>query len=159
MTGESFQKAIGKLRQKMLATAQRYFTDGRAEDMVQDALLRMWEMRETLTEPIDGIASVLVRNISVDCLRREKPTVNIETCDVEESPDSSSDQRYARIMTIIDRLPLQQQTLIRLRLIDEMEYSEISKLTGMKEPAVRQAISRARLAIRQQYIKEANEDK
>ena len=110
----------------MLATARRYFpSDSRAEDMVQDALLRLWEIKETLREPINGIANILVRNIAVDTLRREKPTVDIDGMEIG-TPSNANDvhERYNKVMTIIDQMPQAQQTIIRLRLIDGMEYAK-----------------------------------
>lgn len=68
-------------------------------------------------------------------------------------PDNDNHERYLRVMNIIDTLPDMQQTLIRLRLVEGMDYKDISKLTGIKEATIRQIISRARLAIRKQYIK------
>lgn len=160
MTEEALRKAIGRLRKDMLATARRYFPlDNRAEDMVQDALFRLWEIRDTLKEPVNGIANILVRNISIDFLRRNRPAVDIENIEetVADTGNNAMHERYLRIMAIIDRLPNVQQTLVRLRLIDGMEYGEIAKLTGMKEAAIRQNISRARLAIRQKY-RDCDED-
>ena len=53
MTGEALQQAMQTIRQELLATARKYIpSDSRAEDMVQDALLRLWEIKETLRERI-----------------------------------------------------------------------------------------------------------
>ena len=170
MTGENFKKNLSALRRELLATARQYFPDNekaevkhffirytrdesRAEDMVQDTLLRLWEMKENLREPINGIANVILRNLAIDNLRRQKPTVNIEQVDIGSPPDNDNHERYLRVMNIIDTLPDMQQTLIRLRLVEGMDYKDISKLTGIKEATIRQIISRARLAIRKQYIK------
>ena len=154
MTVENFKKNLSALRRELLATARQYFPDNeKAEDMVQDTLLRLWEMKENLREPINGIANVILRNLAIDNLRRQKPTVNIEQVDIGSPPDNDNHERYLRVMNIIDTLPDMQQTLIRLRLVEGMDYKDISKLTGIKEATIRQIISRARLAIRKQYIK------
>lgn len=154
MTGENFKKNLSALRRELLSTARQYFPDNeKAEDMVQDTLLRLWEMKENLREPINGIANVILRNLAIDNLRRQKPTVNIEQVDIGSPPDNDNHERYLRVMNIIDTLPDMQQTLIRLRLVEGMDYKDISKLTGIKEATIRQIISRARLAIRKQYIK------
>lgn len=93
--------------------------------MVQDALLRLWEIKETLREPINSIANILVRNIAVDTLRREKPTVDIDGMEIG-TPSNANDvhERYNKVMKIIDQMPQAQQTIIRLRLIDGMEYEK-----------------------------------
>lgn len=96
---------------------------------------------------------MILRNLAIDNLRRQKPTVNIEQVDIGSPPDNDNHERYLRVMNIIDTLPDMQQTLIRLRLVEGMDYKDISKLTGIKEATIRQIISRARLAIRKQYIK------
>ena len=110
-------------------------------------------MKENLREPINGIANVILRNLAIDTLRRQKPTISIEQVDIGSPPDNDNHERYLRVMNIIDTLPDMQQTLIRLRLVEGMDYKDISKLTGIKEATIRQIISRARLAIRKQYIK------
>lgn len=154
MTEEALQQAMQKIRQELLATARRYFpSDSRAEDMVQDALLRLWEIKDTLREPINALANILVRNISIDNLRREQPMVDIDGMEIGTPSNSDIHERYNKIMTIIDHMPQAQQTIIRLRLINGMEYNEISKLTGIKEATIRQIISRGRMAIRLQYKK------
>ncbi len=154
MTGEDFKRTAAALRRELLATARRYIPDiEKSEDVVQDTLLRLWEIRESLREPINGIANVMAKNLAIDRLRREKPTVDIEEIDIGAPPENETHERYQRVMGIIDTLPEMQQTLIRLRLVEEMEYKDISKLTGISEAAIRQNISRARMAIRQRYIK------
>jgi RNA polymerase sigma-70 factor (ECF subfamily) len=57
-------------------------------------------------------------------------------------------------MNLIEALPTMQQTILRLRHVEGMEYSEIARITGSSEEAVRKALSRARLAIREKYRKE-----
>ena len=142
MTGENFKKNLSALRRELLATARQYFPDNeKAEDMVQDTLLRLWEMKENLREPINGIANVILRNLAIDNLRRQKPTVNIEQVDIGSPPDNDNHERYLRVMNIIDTLPDMQQTLIRLRLVEGMDYKDISKLTGIKEALKRIIIS------------------
>ena len=70
----------------------------------------------------------------------------------EESHES--DERIDRMMKIIDRLPTLQQTLIRLRHMENMEMKDMAALIGSNEVAVRKALSRARQAIRDNFLKE-----
>ena len=48
-------------------------------------------------------------------------------------------------------VPTLQQTILRLRHIEGMEMREIAELTGSSEVAIRQTLSRARKALKQQY--------
>lgn len=60
MDKAAFPEEAGRLRPTLLAIAQRYTGDGdEAEDIVQDALLRLWLLCPTLRQPIDALAAVL----------------------------------------------------------------------------------------------------
>ena len=63
------------------------------------------------------------------------------------------DDRYEVVIAIIDSLPTMQQTIMRLRHMEGMEISDIAKLTDSKEATVRKALSRARQAIKTQFLK------
>lgn len=58
------------------------------------------------------------------------------------------------MMSLIADLPVLQQTIIQLRHIDGMEMADIARYMGMKEPAVRKALSRARQALRGMIVKQ-----
>ena len=152
MTNEEYQQAAERLRIRLIEQARHYLTDGaEAEDAVQDALLRLWQMHERLQPPIDGLAVVLTRNICIDLLRRRQRQANVELADL--SDNDSDHERIERLMAVIDTLPDLQQTLLRLRHIEGMETGELATLLQMKEPAVRKALSRARMAVRDRYLK------
>ena len=157
MTTEEYQQVAERLRIQLTEQAQYYLTDGaEAEDAVQDVLLRLWQMHERLQLPIDGLAVVLTRNICIDMLRRNKRRANVELADL--SDDNSDYERIERLMAVIDTLPDLQQTLLRLRHIEGMEMEELAKLLQMKEPAVRKALSRARMAVRDRYLKQKDNE-
>ena len=49
-----------------------------------------------------------------------------------------------------------QQTILRLRHIEGMEMSDIAEMTGSNEVALRKVLSRARQAVRLQFLKQNN---
>ncbi len=150
MTHEQYQEEVVKIRPRLLQTARRYLTDDEAEDTVQDVLLRLWQMLPQLRSPMEPLAQVLVRNYSIDKLRRMHPTLQLsEAAHTAESP--TTNERVERIMTIMDTLPTMQQTIFRLRHIEGMEMKEIARLTGSTEAAVRKSLSRARQSIIRKY--------
>lgn len=74
MSETEFSREVAALRPALALTAQRYLHDAQAaEDIVQDALLRLWQIRDTLQSPIQAFAQVLVRNLSIDAIRRRHP--------------------------------------------------------------------------------------
>ncbi len=152
MSETEFSREVAALRPALALTAQRYLHDPQAaEDVVQDALLRLWQIRDTLQLPIQAFAQVLVRNLSIDTIRRRHPQVDVTALASLAADVPSDDDRYLRVMQLVDHLPSMQQTLFRLRHIEQMSYADISAITGSSEAAVRKAISRARQSILQQY--------
>ena len=152
MTQEEYKEEARRLRPRLLQTARRYLSDDDAEDTVQDVLLRLWQMVDTLHVPIDGLATVLVRNYCVDRLRRQRPSQALSVI-YEQAEDTESDERIERVLAMIDALPTLQQTILRLRHIEGMEMREIAELTGSSEVAIRKTLSRARQTLKQQYVK------
>ena len=142
MTEETFQNEARRLRPKMTAVARRY-TDhaADAEDIVQDALLKLWLMHDDLQSPPDGLAMVLTRNLSIDHQRKKKP--HVPTPDIAEE-ESTEDERIERMMRVINTLPAKQQIILRLRHMEGMKMCDIATLTAQTEAAVRKSLSRAR---------------
>lgn len=55
----------------------------------------------------------------------------------------------ARIIELIDQLPMQQRIAARLVLVDERSYEEVATMLGTAEATVRKQVQRARLRLRQ----------
>ena len=152
MTQEEYKEEARRLRPQLLQTARRYLNEDDAEDTVQDVLLRLWQMVDTLRMPIDALATVLVRNFCVDRLRRQRPSQAL-TASCEQPEETETDERIERVLEMIGTLPTLQQTILRLRHIEGMGMKDIAELTGSSEVAVRKTLSRARQTLKQQYEK------
>ena len=153
MTQQEFKDEAQRLRPRLMLTARRYLGDDDAEDTVQDALLRLWQMVGELRQPFDALALRLTRNLCIDKVRRKKATVTL-TANGETDEADGDDERIERMMAVVSTLPDLQQTILRLRHLEGMEMNEIADLTGSSEVAVRKALSRARQAVRQKYMKQ-----
>ena len=153
MTQEEFKEEAQRLRPRLMLTARRYLGDDDAEDTVQDALLRLWQMVGELRQPFDALALRLTRNLCIDKVRRRKPTVMLTDSNGTDQADGD-DERVERMMAVVSTLPDLQQTILRLRHLEGMEMNEIADLTGSSEVAIRKALSRARQAVRQKYMKQ-----
>ena len=152
MTTEVFKQEAQTIRPQLINQARRYLGDAdEAEDVVQDALLRLWQMCPELKSPMRPLATVVVRNLAIDHPHMEP----LGQLAVEE--ETQVDARLERVLTVIDTLPPMQQTILRLRHMESMEMSEIAELTGSSEVAVRKALSRARQAVREKYLLMRNE--
>ena len=153
MTQEEFKEEAQRLRPRLMLTARRYLGDDDAEDTVQDALLRLWQMVGELRQPFDALALRLTRNLCIDKVRRKKTTVTL-TANGETDEADDDDERIERMMAVVSTLPDLQQTILRLRHLEGMKMNEIADLTGSSEVAIRKALSRARQAVRQKYMKQ-----
>ena len=161
MTIEEYTREAQRLRPLLTKTAMQYLhSEKDADDIVQDALLRLWQMSPTLSMPIETLSIVIVRNLCISHLRKQK-TLHVRLSNAIADTDDNSDQaeRIERVMGIIDNLPDIQQTLLRLRHMDGMDSRSIAQMTGSSDTAVRKALSRARIAVREQYMKRYNSTK
>lgn len=154
MTQEELRNEVLRVRPKMVAQAHRYLPGMEAEDIVQDALLKMCLLRQQLRAPIDTFASVLVRNLSLNYLRKMQKRDTMTDIDtlVNELTEEIEEAETEQLMRIVESLPPRQQTIIRLHDMEGMNYREISLLTGMPETALRKTVSRIRLNIRLRYL-------
>lgn len=127
-----------------------------AEDVVQEAFLRVMRHHEKLAE-IRDIRIWLVRitwNLVLDRKRRSK--VRPETDDLADVARSLpamqpmadetlvSAQACRRILSLIDRLPSKEREALMLSAIDELSTAEIAFVLGTTESSVRSRIFRAR---------------
>jgi RNA polymerase sigma-70 factor (ECF subfamily) len=163
MTQEEFREEALRVRPQLLQVARRYLgDDDDAQDVVQDALLRLWQMVGDIRLPMAPLASRLTRNLCIDRLRRQRSFLAIPAAETlayshsggaADGSPASSDPRLDRMLAIIETLPSLQQTILRLRHIEGMEMKDIAELIGTNEVAIRKALSRARQAVRTQYMK------
>lgn len=151
MTTEEFKQEAQTIRLQLVNQVRRYLNDAdEAEDVVQDALLRLWQMHAELRSPMLPMAMIVTRNIAIDRLRRRQHVEPLCQQMADDAP--TADERMERILAIIDTLPTMQQTILRLRHIEGMEMSDIAEIIGSTEVAVRKALSRARQTVREKYF-------
>ena len=151
MTTETFRQEAQRMRTTLVRLAFGILRDSdEAEDVVQDVLLRLWQMRDQLRMPIEPLARVLTRNRCIDIARRKKPAAELSMAVFQEE-DEALRERIERMMKVIETLPDLQQIILRLRHMEGMEFKEIAELTGSTEAAVRKALSRARQAVRDKF--------
>ena len=152
MTAEEYKQQAEALRRQLLQVAQRYLgTTDEAEDVVQDAMLKLWLIRDRLVPPFGGIATVITRNLCIDYLRKKQPTIDITQLAEEEDPSDDGAQ-IEQMLQVIDTLPSTQRTILKMRHLQGMEMREIAMVLGSTETAVRKTLSRARKEVRRKMI-------
>lgn len=156
----SFIKKIMPLRSQLLGMA-RLLTgeDSSAEDLVQEVMLKLWTMRNTIcSHPnIEALALRILRNKHRDRWRqqrRERRYANDMAASITAictgKEDAHSDRELIDI--IVSHLPEMQQHVFRMKEVEGYEADEIARITGCSEDAVRQHLSRARKRIRETFM-------
>lgn len=158
---ETFKIVVIPLREKLFNFSRKITEDAAdAEDVVQEAFLKLWHIREKLDEyqSVEGLAMQVVRNLSLDKVKMRRPAATgIDTVAVESGMPDPAEQlerqdAVSRIRQLILRLPPLQQTIIRMKDVEGYELSEIAAITGTQIEAVRVNLSRARKRIREQFL-------
>lgn len=155
MNEQEFKHITRELQPDLLLIARKIIGDEEeAKDVVQDSLLRLWLLKEEV-QNVRGFARILVRNRSLDVVRKRQKHVIVELKETNDIAHTDEhDERIERMMVLVESLPTMQQTVLRLRHMEGKEMSEIAELIGTTEQAIRQSLSRARRAVLASYNKQ-----
>lgn len=160
MTPEEFQNEAAHLRQSLVSEAMQYVRRADvAEDIVQDCLVRLWDMHGDLRSPMAALARIVTRNLCLDFVRRTPHTEDVAQLPQVDEADGTAERHEAvdRMMDIVTELPLVQQTVLRMRHIEGRDMAYIAHTLGMNEATACKALSRARMAVRNEYVKRYQE--
>lgn len=159
MKPEEFNHIILPLRQELLLRAFGMTGNGEdAEDLVQEAMLRLWKRRDSLdaSDNIKALLYMILRNAFYDDRRRQQRHPSVELSEgvagFEERGVETLDE-MALIRNIVEHLPPLQRQLFRMKEIEGYDAGEIMQITGCTADNLRKNLSRARLKIRDTYMK------
>lgn len=83
MDAVQFQDKAALLRPRLLNIALRYLHQKEeAEDVVQDTLLRVWQLDLATAADVERLSGVVVKNLCIDLLRRRRVKVSLEGVDI-----------------------------------------------------------------------------
>lgn len=151
MTHQEFEIFAQRCRAKLMATARHYLAaSDKAEDVVQDAMLKLYMMRQRLGELSrpEAFAVVVVKHLALNHIRSNErhKIVSLDSLSLS-SEEFTEDSRLGELLGAIDTLPSKQQIVLRLKHVEGMEVEEIASVVQMSHDAVYQNLSRARRAI------------
>ena len=156
MTHEQFTQIYLPLSGKMYALAYNLLRNREeARDCVQDVYAELWNKRDTIEpgKPPLPLVLTMVRNNSLDrlksrCTQADDETLEtLATNDTENQIDAASDLNA--VIQLIDKLPRDQQEVLRLRTIDGLEIEQIQELTHFSRENIYTLLSRARKTLRE----------
>jgi RNA polymerase sigma-70 factor (ECF subfamily) len=128
-----------------------------AEDAVQELYLKIWKSHANLTDLKSPAAygMSLLKNICIDRIRRreirkaEPLEAGVPQADVPPEKRLAARDILKKVMEEIDRLPQKQAWVMKMMVIEDLDYKEISERTGLSQVHVRVLISTARKTLKQ----------
>jgi RNA polymerase sigma-70 factor, ECF subfamily len=160
MDADEFKKQVFILKDKLFRLSNRLLGNiPEAEDITQEVMLKLWEMRGKLEQyqSIEALAMTTTRNLSLDRIRYQKVRwAHADDVKPEETytnnPAEKSDIE-SWMKKIMAQLPETQQTILHLRDVEGMEYEEIAPIVEMNVETIRVNLSRARKKVRDELQK------
>lgn len=154
-TGDSraFRALMERHLASMVSVARRMLrNDTEAEDIAQEAFLRLWRSSATLEIGPPGIRPWLRRVVSNLCLDRVRSQGRVKF--VEELPEVpeparqqaelESQDTQRRVATAMERLPARQRLALTLFHFEGLSQIEIGQIMGVSDEAVESLLGRAR---------------
>jgi RNA polymerase sigma-70 factor (ECF subfamily) len=135
-----------------------------ANDVVQEAFVRVLQRHDRYdpTRPFKAWFLQIVRNLSIDHIRRRRVQVNSEVLEyVPTKADFEAMERQElrqRIHEILDTLPDKYRELIRLRDVEGLGSDEIAQIINVDYGTTRWRIHQARKLFRQAWIARFGEE-
>lgn len=153
MDEKSFEHIAGRLRDKAAMQARRFGLDiADAEDIAQDVMLRMWQMRDDLDRfrSPEALAMTIARRLVLNTFRRKHPEsmdavpANVASTapgPLEDIEDKDNEEWLAARMA---QLPETWHAILYMRQVEKCSGSEIAARLGIKETSVRTLLAKAR---------------
>lgn len=153
----AFREVIDRHMPALLAVARRMLkVDGDAEDIVQEALVRVWHHAGTLELGPGGLRPWLrrvVTNLCLDHLRRHRLTSVV--ADVPETPEPPEQARgleeadlAKRVGAALAALPERQRVALTLFHYEGLSQIEVGDMLGISDEAVESLLARARRSLK-----------
>lgn len=116
-----------------------------AEDLVQDAFLKVWVNISSGTE-IENFKTYMYRTVHNECiafLRRQRETVSLDTIPEPDNESIDTSDRDARIWKAIDSLPEKCRMIFLLSKRDGLSNEEIAQELGISIKTVKNQMTKA----------------
>lgn len=158
-----FIKNATEWRKKALSVSLAFgASSDQAEDVAQDTMLKLWQMRTELAQyhNIGALVTVMARNITISMHRKQAgEALNEAMNTLADSTPNPEQQLMGReavkhIEQRLQELPSRQQAVLIMRQVEKRSYREIGSLLGIEEASAKVLLSRARKWLLNELSKE-----
>lgn len=158
MNESAFEQQSRRLWQKAYDTSRSYGADGmEAEDIAQEVMLRLWQMRNELGRfrSPEALVVVVSKRLTLN-LNRQKQLLPLDGSALQVAMTGSTPQQLMEekeneewLDQRLRQLPSRQYAILWMRQVERRSCDEIARLLGIGETSVRTLLSRARHQLRE----------
>lgn len=153
MAQEALLDTLMALQPTLQLTAEKLLrSEADAEDTVQETVIDLWQRRNELQHVRDlrAYAMQSLKNRCISFLRKSRDiaTDRIELLDAVDDDAireevALTEERAARLDTLMDQLPERQREAVTMRYIEGVSHEEMQRRLGMSSTNVYATLSRA----------------
>ena len=156
-----YERFVRPCETRLIAAAWRIMRcHADADDVLQDAIVKIWKARESLAQHTCREAWMLrvVINTAFEHLRQRKPSpsTNLNGPDIASAPasirgvdaDLSHDETRNRILQALTSLSPQQAEAVLLRVVEDLPYDEVASALNCTVSTARVHVKRGRAKLR-----------
>ena len=157
MTARQFTDTFLPLKEPLYRVAY-YILESRqdAEDALQDLYVRLWNSRDTLDVIVNPRAYciMMMKNVCIDRIRMSKLSFASQELAGSIADDGDvlqslmARERLERVMDSMNLLTDTEREVLRMHVMEDLSYDEISARTGISNLTQRVLLSRARKKMR-----------
>lgn len=158
----AFEEVVNANLSRVVAVARRVLgSDGDAEDVAQEALLRLWRQAEKWEPGRARIATWLYRvtvNLSIDRLRRRSETVEADppeqVAEADQQLHMEEDELRRHMDAALQELPERQRLALVLFHYEGLAMAEAAGIMETSVEALESLLARARRTLKKQLAGE-----
>lgn len=163
MKRSAFEQQARSWRQKALEVSLHYGAGkDEAEDIAQDVMLRLWQMRDELDHynSEEALVALMAKHLLRNHQRRRRPdtlneavVISLNTSPHDMLEMKEDDEWLTRKL---QQLPTTQRTLLYMRQVERRSHEEIALLLGIEKTSVSTLLARARRTLLEEIKRRNN---